>query len=75
MGTLTEPKVAIIYDWENKWIINDFHGPANTAKKYTETVIAHYAPFWERGISVDVIDPGTKIFPATIWLSPPCCTW
>ena len=56
VGTLTEPKVAVIYDWENKWVINDFHGPANQAKKYTETVIAHYTPFWERGISVDVID-------------------
>lgn len=56
VGTLTHPKVAVYYDWENKWIIQDWKGPGNEHKKYTETVMRHYAPFWKKGISVDVID-------------------
>jgi beta-galactosidase len=61
VGTLTKPEVAVIYDWENKWAINDYQGPANSAKNYTETVIRHYAPFWAKGISVDIIDRDADI--------------
>jgi CheY-like chemotaxis protein len=31
-------------------------GPRNKQKEYHETVFAHYAPLWKRGIPVDVID-------------------
>lgn len=56
LGTSVEPEVAVIYDWENKWAINDAQGPRNCGKKYDETVNAQYKAFWEAGVSVDVID-------------------
>jgi beta-galactosidase len=56
IGTTVEPEVAIIFDWENRWAIKDSQGPRNCGVKYEETVIAHYEPFWRKGISVDVID-------------------
>jgi beta-galactosidase len=56
IGSTTKPEVAIIFDWENRWAINDSQGPRNCGKKYEETVKQQYKPFWNRGISVDVIE-------------------
>lgn len=56
IGSSVQSEVAIIFDWENRWAINDAQGPRNIGKKYEETVHAQYKPFWENGISVDVID-------------------
>jgi beta-galactosidase len=56
IGSSVEPQVAVIFDWENRWAINDSQGPRNCGKKYEETVISHYKPFWNMGVPVDVID-------------------
>jgi beta-galactosidase len=48
--------VAIIYDWENMWAMNDAQGPRRGDKGYLDDCKAHYRPFWDRGIPVDVID-------------------
>ncbi|WP_035186080.1 beta-galactosidase [Alteribacter aurantiacus] len=54
-GTSVQPEVAIIFDWENRWAINDAQGPRNIGVHYERTVQEHYLPFWERGIPVDVV--------------------
>ena len=54
--TCNRSQVAIVYDWENLWAVNDAKGPRNCGIKYRETVLSHYAPFWKMGINVDVID-------------------
>jgi beta-galactosidase len=56
VGTSVKPEVAIIYDWENRWGIEDTRGFNNAAKKYPETVIKHYSGFWKKGVPVDIID-------------------
>jgi beta-galactosidase len=56
IGTTVEPEVAVIFDWENRWAINDAQGPRNCGMKYEETVKEQYKPFWTKGIPVDVID-------------------
>ena len=56
VGTTTRPDVALIYDWENNWAINDAQGPRVEGKDYLPTVLRHYRQFWSRGIPVDVID-------------------
>ncbi len=56
VGTTTRPDVALIYDWENNWAINDAQGPRQEGKDYLPTVLRHYRPFWQQGIPVDVID-------------------
>lgn len=55
VGTSVQPDVAVILDWENRWAIDDMQGLARDRRNYPETVIAHYVPFWKRGIPVDVI--------------------
>ncbi|PTM59773.1 beta-galactosidase [Desmospora activa] len=56
VGTTVKPEVAIIFDWENRWAIEDAKGPRNSGIHYEETVKQFYRPLWEQGISVDVID-------------------
>lgn len=56
VGSKTQAKVAIIFDWENRWAVNDAAGPRNVGIHYEQTVVDHYRPFWEQGIAVDVIN-------------------
>jgi len=56
VGTTVRPDVAIICDWENRWAIDGMQGLGRDLRKYVETCIAHYRPFWSRGVPVDVID-------------------
>jgi beta-galactosidase len=56
VGTSVSPEVAIIFDWENRWAMNDAQGPRNMGLKYEENIKNHYRPLWEQGVSVDIID-------------------
>ncbi len=54
-GTNATSEVAVIFEWENRWAINDMQGMSTEDKKYNQTCVDHYVPFWNRGINVDVI--------------------
>jgi beta-galactosidase len=56
VGTTVCPDVAIIYDWENLWAMNDAQGPRRGDKGYLSACKDHYRAFWQRGIPVDIID-------------------
>ena len=58
VGTTVRPDVAIIYDWENAWAMNDAQGPRSGDKGYLDACKHHYRAFWNRGIPVDIIDAG-----------------
>ncbi|WP_026065122.1 beta-galactosidase [Amphibacillus jilinensis] len=55
VGASVQPEVAIIFDTENRWAINDAQGPRNMGVHYERTVQEHYQSFWEQGIPIDVI--------------------
>ena len=55
VGTSVEPEVAIIFDWENRWAFEQARGPRNRDKNHDQTCVAHYRPFWMRGIPVDLV--------------------
>lgn len=55
-STEVKPAVAIVYDVENRWAIDAAAGPRNIGKKYVETLVNHYRPFWEQGVQVDIVD-------------------
>ncbi|RCW61074.1 MULTISPECIES: beta-galactosidase [Halanaerobium] len=61
VGTTVEPEVAVIFDTENRWAINEASGPRQKKRNYVESCVKHYQAFWKKGISVDVIDQ-TKDF-------------
>jgi beta-galactosidase len=56
VGTTVRPDVAILYDWENAWAVNDAQGPRRGDKGYLDDCKQHYRAFWRRGIPVDIID-------------------
>ena len=54
-GTKTKSEVAVVYEFRNRWAIDNSSGFNNADKKYKRTCINHYKQFWKRGINVDVI--------------------
>lgn len=54
-GSVVNARVAIIYDWENVWALDDSQGFARNDKKYRHICEKYYYPLWKRGIAVDII--------------------
>jgi len=57
VGTSVSPEVAIIQDWENEWALEQgarIYLGENI--KYRQELAAHYRPFWQAGVPVDVVD-------------------
>ena len=55
VGTKIKSEVAVVYEFRNRWALENASGFHNSDKKYKRTCINHYKQFWERGINVDVI--------------------
>ncbi len=56
-GSKTPAQTALIFDWENRWAVNDAKGPRRD-KQYEETVMEHYSALRKIGLDVDIIDQG-----------------
>jgi beta-galactosidase len=69
-GTSIQPEVAVIYDFQNGWALNLAQLPRSRDKNYQQTCIRHYAPFWRRGIPVDVIDSTGDLSPYRLVIAP-----
>ena len=48
--------VAIIYDFQNEWALNLAQLPRNEDKNYQERCLAHFRQFWQKGITIDIIN-------------------
>lgn len=55
VGKYSSAKVAVICDWENIWATKHFCGFNNINRNYIGECIKWYKPFYDRGITVDVI--------------------
>jgi len=55
VGQYSNSKVAVICDWENIWATKHFCGFNNTNRNYIAECVKWYKPFYEKGISVDII--------------------
>lgn len=56
INTNVKSDVAIVFDWENMWALNDSQGPRNIGLNYIDIVMDYYKVFWQQGINVDFID-------------------
>lgn len=70
VGCRTEARVAIIFDQQNRWALDDAEGPRNKGMEYEKTVNEHYRPFWEQGIAVDIIDADGDLSPYALVIAP-----
>lgn len=55
VGTYCNSKVAVLCDWDNSRAVKHFCGYNNKRRDYYSECIKWYRPFWEKGISTDVI--------------------
>lgn len=55
-GSVVKAKVAVVFDWENRWAMEDAQGPRNTGLYYKEAVEKPYSALRKQGLDVDVID-------------------
>jgi beta-galactosidase len=56
LGAEMEAQVAIVYDWENKWAMEDAQGPRQMGVNYKEAVQKFYESFYKMGMNVDFVD-------------------
>ena len=56
VGTATPAETAIVYDWQNRWALDDAKGFLQGETAYEASVHSHYKAFWKQGIPADVID-------------------
>ena len=57
VGTITDSKVAILYDIQNQWALEDAQCLSNQDKKFLQTLHSCHRPLWKRGINADFINP------------------
>lgn len=68
-GSGVPAEVAIIFDWENRWALDDAQGPRRP-KGYDAACLAHHRAFWKRGIPVDVIHMEGDFTPYRLVVAP-----
>lgn len=54
LGSMSKPRVAILYDWNNRWAIEGSSG-LSLDIEYPEEVMQYYRPLFEQNIEADVI--------------------
>ncbi|UOE94060.1 beta-galactosidase [Alkalihalobacillus sp. LMS39] len=70
VGTNRTSDVAILYDWDNNWALDDAQGFGLKTKQYPQTLQEHYRTFWEKDISVDVITKEQDFAPYKLLIVP-----
>lgn len=55
-GTNIYAKAAVIYDYENRWAIENMNGLSFDNREYERTCMESYEALWRHSIAVDVID-------------------
>ena len=54
VGTRVPAQAAVIYDWENRWAIDDFAGYNRPERDYPAAVSGFHRALWSRSVAVDV---------------------
>jgi len=69
-GSTTAAEVAIVYDWENKWAVEESQGPRNSGLSYIDAILDHYTPLWKSGVAVDAVDMACEISQYKVIIAP-----
>ncbi len=54
-GSVVKAKAAVVFDWDNRWAIQDMKGLSQKKKEYEKTCMNFYKLFLELGVETDVI--------------------
>jgi len=69
LGARLNPKVGIIFDWDNWWAVEFSSGPT-IRLKYVEQVEKYYKAFYDKNIAVDMIGSGADLSRYDIVVAP-----
>jgi len=69
LGAAVEARVAIIFDWENWWTLENTSGPIRD-KKYCETVFKHYRALWRRNVPAAIVGTDADLSAYSIVIAP-----
>ena len=54
-GTTVKAQVAMLFDWDNRWAIQDMKAMCNDNKKYERVLVDMWREFQRTGVEIDVI--------------------
>ncbi|MCI9573769.1 MAG: beta-galactosidase [Lachnospiraceae bacterium] len=54
-GTLVKTRAAMLFDWDNRWAIEDMQGLGRNTKKYEQTCIGIWKEFFRLGVDMDIV--------------------
>ncbi|WP_444542908.1 beta-galactosidase [Lacticaseibacillus mingshuiensis] len=54
-------KVALLYDQQNQWNLDDTQAYSQQSKQYWQTLQKHYTYFWQHDIPVDILPPDADL--------------
>lgn len=60
-GSTVDSQVAILYDWNSQWAMEDSQGPRNKGLHYHETLLKFYRGFRKCGLNIDLVDMGCDL--------------
>jgi len=63
-------KVAIVFDYDNMWALDDARNYANETKQYWRTIQEHYQYFWEHDIPVEIVSVTDDLTPYNLVIDP-----
>ena len=69
-GSYVQAKVAIIYDWENRWAIEGMKGLAQETKNYPETCELIYRQLLHLGVDADVVSQQSDLSDYQLVIAP-----
>ncbi len=69
-GTKREKQAAIVYDWNNKWALEDAQGPRNQGLYYKREVLRHYMGLRRNGIDVQIVNEDSDLTGYKIVVAP-----
>ncbi|MCO5197420.1 MAG: beta-galactosidase [Anaerolineae bacterium] len=69
--SVSQAEVALLYDFQNEWALTLAQLPRNEEKQYQERCIAHYRPFWQMAVPIDLIACSTSnLMPYKLIIAP-----
>ncbi len=60
-GTAVKAQAAVIYDWENRWAIDEFMGFGKAERDYERACVEFHRALWRLSIPCDVPDQGREL--------------
>ena len=71
-GSTVNSKVAMVYDWDSQWAMEDSQGPRNKGLHYHEVLLKFYRGFRKQGLNVDLVDMRCDIEKYQVLAVPMC---